>query len=333
MSSIHYFQRYSQKENVVTNNTLLLFSHLYFYNPLRLQTFLQEILKEDVPLDVGVSFQQQTKLKEGSVPDGTLTQTSFKIVIETKLYKSPDIEQVESYLNGFDKEDKKILLSLSPVEPSDEFRKQVNDRIRDYNSNIIFVSTTFEQIIDSYESILSDQDYEMKDLLEDYRAFCAEERLLPETEFLMRAVACGKTLDENFEFNIYYAPVSRACRNHRYIGICKEKCIYGIGEIENIIHADLIEGKLQVKESAKPITDDQKQKIMEVISHAKENYGYDTAKNHKFFMVKKYYPTEFKKTTAGQLRSAQFLNLKKLLKLDNLPGTEDIAERLKQFTW
>mgnify|MGYP001558126963 CR=1 FL=1 len=166
-----------------------------------MQTFLQEILKEDVPLGVGASFQQQTKLKKGSVPDGALTQTSFKIVIETKLYKSPDIEQVESYLNGFDKEDKKILLSLRHVEHSDEFRKQVNDRIRGYNSNIIFVSTTFEQIIDSYESILSDQDYEMKDLLEDYRAFCAEERLLPETEFLMRAVACGKTLDENFEFN------------------------------------------------------------------------------------------------------------------------------------
>ncbi len=29
MSNIHYFPRYSQKENMVTNNTLLLFSQLY----------------------------------------------------------------------------------------------------------------------------------------------------------------------------------------------------------------------------------------------------------------------------------------------------------------
>lgn len=336
MSSLHYFQRYSQKENVVTNNTLLLFSRLYAYKPSQLEAFLQEILK-DAPIEVGVSFQQQTKLKAGSVPDGTLTQASFKVVIETKLYNSHEIGQLTSHLNAFDKEDKKILLSLSPVEPTDDFQKEVRDFIKDYNkkanSNINFVCTTFEQIIDSYESILSDQDYEMKDLLEDYKLFCTEAGLFPETDFLMRAVTCGWTLDENFEFNLYYDPVTRSCREHKYIGIYSDKCIRGIGEIENIIHANLNDGSLQIKTSTKPITDDQKTRIIAVIPHAKEAYGYDITNDHRFFMVKKYYPTEFKKASKGPLRGMQYFNLKKLLNIDKLPSTENIAQQLRQYNW
>ena len=319
MRAIHYFQRYSQKENVVTNNTLLLFSRLYSYNPLRLETFLQEILK-DAPIEVGVSFRQQIKSKAGSVPDGTMTQASFKIVMETKLLNSHGhaIEQLTSHLKAFGREDKKILLSLSPVEPSDEFQKEVKNFIKNHNkktnSNIKYVCTTFEQIIDSYENILSDQDYEMKDLLEDYKSFCEEAGLFPETDFLMRAVTCGWTLDENLEFNLYYDPVSRSCRKHKYIGIYSDKCIRGIGEIENIIHADLIEGSLQVKKSATPVTEDQKQRIIAVIPHAKEACGYEIANDHKFFMAKKFYPTEFKKTTKGPLRGVQYFNLKEIIK-------------------
>ncbi len=41
MSEIHYFQRYSQKENVITNNTLLLFSRLYNHSPQKFNLFLK----------------------------------------------------------------------------------------------------------------------------------------------------------------------------------------------------------------------------------------------------------------------------------------------------
>ena len=86
MNTIHYFQRYSQRENVVTNNTLLLFSRLYTHNPYSFGGFINECL--DAPLGVGVSFVQQKRASsKGSVPDGLISQSSFKIVIETKLYK------------------------------------------------------------------------------------------------------------------------------------------------------------------------------------------------------------------------------------------------------
>ena len=336
MSSVHYFQRYSQKENVVTNNTLLLMSRLYSYNPLRLEAFLNEILK-DATIDVGVSIQQQTRTEMGSIPDGLLYQKSFKVIIETKLYNNHDLGQLTRHLDAFGNEDNKILLSLSPLEPAPAFQSKVKDFIRDHKkkmtSNIIFLCTTFERIIESYESILSDHDYEMKDLVEDYRSFCAESNLLPETDYTMRTVTCGWTMDENFKFNLYYDPVSRSCQEHKYIGIYRDKCIRGIGEIENIIHADLIDDSLQINESSTNVTDEQKKRIIEVIPHAKETCGYDITRDHKFFLVKKFYPTEYKKTSKGPLRGIQYFNLKKELKLNKLPSIEEIAKKLRDHHW
>ena len=38
---VHYFQRYSTKENVATANTMLLFSRLYSYSPNKFFDFLK----------------------------------------------------------------------------------------------------------------------------------------------------------------------------------------------------------------------------------------------------------------------------------------------------
>lgn len=40
MTDIHYFPRYSQPENVVTNNTLLLLLRLYQYNRFKFERFM-----------------------------------------------------------------------------------------------------------------------------------------------------------------------------------------------------------------------------------------------------------------------------------------------------
>ena len=44
MSQVTYFQRYSQRENVVSNNTLMLLSRLYFNNPSLLGDMLNDLL-------------------------------------------------------------------------------------------------------------------------------------------------------------------------------------------------------------------------------------------------------------------------------------------------
>lgn len=60
MSKIHYFQRYSQKENVVTNNTMLLFSRLYSNYPFRFECVVGSLLNRGgVCYDVGLAITVQ----------------------------------------------------------------------------------------------------------------------------------------------------------------------------------------------------------------------------------------------------------------------------------
>ncbi|MBE7557042.1 MAG: hypothetical protein HS126_38880 [Anaerolineales bacterium] len=336
MTQIHYFQRYSQKENVVTNNTLLLFSRLYSYSPFRLQAFLNEIL-QDVSIDVGVSFKQQIKAQKDSIPDGLLIQQSFKVVVETKLYSNYDPDQLRRHLQAFSSEETQVLLLLNPSEPSPEFKTEVKAFVRDFNksknTNIVFVCTTFAQVIESYKGVLAEHDYEMIELLEDYRNFCTETGLLPRVKYTMRAVGCGLTLDENFEFNLYYDAVNKSYREHKYIGIYANKCIRGIGEIENVIVADLVNSTLQILESVFPVTDDHRRRIVKVIAKAKDNNGWDISKGMRFFLVKHVYETEYRKQSRGSMRGTQYFDLGELLGISDLPDTVQIAEMLKTKDW
>ncbi len=72
MADIHYFPRYSQKENMVTNNTLLLFNRLYQHHTHRFKQFINLILEDsDLELDTTVKFSQQVK-GTGSIPDAVV---------------------------------------------------------------------------------------------------------------------------------------------------------------------------------------------------------------------------------------------------------------------
>lgn len=78
---IHYFQRYHDKENVATANTMLLLSRLYQYSTGKFFKFLKSEFFPD-------SFEPELTLQDksiDSVPDATITQESFKIVVETEI--------------------------------------------------------------------------------------------------------------------------------------------------------------------------------------------------------------------------------------------------------
>ena len=80
---IHYFQRYHEKENVATANTMLLLSRFYQYSSDKFFRLLkQEFLGNG--FEPEISFNLQKKSVD-SIPDATITQESFKIVVETKL--------------------------------------------------------------------------------------------------------------------------------------------------------------------------------------------------------------------------------------------------------
>ena len=340
MGSITYFQRYSQKENTVTNNTLLCLSKLYEYNPVRFQDFLNDILP-DIPIEVGVDLKQQTRAKKGikkvSTPDGQLSQSSFKIVVETKLGNKFTIRQIKDHLSAFSNETVKVLFLLNPEPIAAEQRTAIEKVITDFNeeneSNIRLVATNFEALIDSYDHVLEDRDYSIRDILQDYLQYCDDEGLLPRVDHTMRAVTCGITLEENLQFNLYYDPADRTYRNHRFVGLYKNKSIRGIGEVENIIQADMIANRLKIINSTEQVTADQIRRITDVIPHAKRTCGYNIQKNHQFFLVKEFFPTDYRKATKGGIMSRKYFDLKKVLHVEDLPDTEHIANILMDLEW
>ena len=96
---IHYFQRYHEKENVATANTMLLLSRLYQYSSDKFFRFLKSEFFSD-SFEPEIAFRLQEKSADG-IPDATITQESFKIVVETKMYDWFYSDQLIRHLSSF----------------------------------------------------------------------------------------------------------------------------------------------------------------------------------------------------------------------------------------
>lgn len=246
MSGIHYFPRYSQKENMVTNNTLLLFSRLYHHKTNLFYDFINALLeKSDVSqLENMIQFKQQVKAKR-SVPDGVIEHKSFKIIIETKLYGQENLNQIKRHCDVFNNEDRQFFILIDKEKISNQYRHKIRKYINEVNEerdkNISFVDTTFREICRAFEEILSPYDREMLELITDYEQFCLESKLIDNTHTKMRAVPVNITFKHNLKYNVYYMPSKRGYQNHRYIGLYKGKVIRAIGKITAI--ADIVYNK------------------------------------------------------------------------------------------
>lgn len=110
MSRLNIFQRFSQKENTITDNVLLLFSHLYENSPSIYNEFFSQIFEDDNLYSVSPSFRQQLGKGGKGIIDGNITSKSSSIVIETKRHGLESITKLLKYTDRFNNEDSMILL-------------------------------------------------------------------------------------------------------------------------------------------------------------------------------------------------------------------------------
>lgn len=343
MSKVHYFQRYSQKENVVTNNTLLLFSRLYNSNPHSFEAFINELVADvEVSCDIGPTFtQQQGNTSRSSTPDGAIIQCSMKVLIETKLYDNQYKDQLLRHLDGFAKEDTQVLLLINPSETSEKFDQAVQNAVSEHNqahqTDVRYCAVTFKQIITVLQDVLADHEFEMQEVLDDYRDFCKSESLLAQHESEMRAVPTGDSFDENFDHGIYFAPTSRGFSPHTYMGLYKQKAIRGIGKLTNVVSANYdleTQSFIFAKSvSGHDVTETDKSRIAAMIIDTQKRLGWNVSQNHNFFIVDRFYETEFKKRTKGGLIGSKFFDLSAILGTDALPNCAEMATILKDKSW
>lgn len=337
---IHYFQRYHLKENVDTSNTMLMLSRLYNYNADKFFSMMNSlILGEDETLEI--TFDLQVAGDE-SVPDAVISQKSFKIVVETKLYNQFCKDQLIRHLGQFSNEEIKVLLTLDPKPMRKELLDEFATDLKAYNtehaehlhSPIKHVNLTFEQLLNAMEDIVDERDTEIVSVLDDFKKYCFDEGLIPDSYKWMRAIVAGTTIQDNIEMNLYYDEASRGYSEHGYIGLYSGKSIRAVGKLIKVIVASYENGNLVYKiEVGDQATDDEINRIKEAIERAK-SYGYNLSDiPHKYFLVDHFYAIDFRKTSKNPIQKSKYFNLAEMFKYAKMPTTEQISHDLDGRTW
>lgn len=337
MSKVHYFPRYSLRENVITNNTLLLLNLFYKERPGLFEDVLNVLFKDQVELSVGIQVSQQGRIHKGTTPDANISQTSFRVVIETKRGTDFAKEQLSGHLKAFGQEATKVLLLLSN-EPLDEPAVARLIDPAEVPAGVRVVSRSFEDLIQAAKASINERDYELLELVDDYRQFCDSMDVLPWSKYWLRANTAGWSYDENMKYGVYYESLDKGTFDHHYLGLYSEKEVCAIGKMVNSVKAELVDDELVNVESDKgvDVTPEQRERIKAIIYAAKLGRGrYDVTKGCRFFIVDKFHETSFKKSTPYPIRKWRDFDLRDYLgkNLAELPPTEEIAERLKNKTW
>ncbi len=329
MANIHYFQHYSSKENTVTNNTLLLFARIFSYSNAKVSQLLATLTGEAI--EVGIEIKQQERSGD-SIPDGSLLQRSFKIAIEAKVDAPVTVKQLQRHADNLSKglEYQKILLLLTKTPMGRDEENSVRDQIFKKCPSVIFRNITYENICREAEQLFEKHEDEMRDLVEDYVAYCNEAKLFDQSPFLMRIVPCGQSGELNRKYGIYFAPSDRGYTPHQFVGIYRDKNVHTIWKIDSIfevdydgktLHKTLVQGKA---------TKDYDKKIVNVIGEAKELCGYDIAHGCHFFCGKPE-KTEYRKSSPCGIRSSKFVNLQDVI--GDFKDASDVAQKLKGKAW
>jgi hypothetical protein len=112
----------------------------------------------------------------------------------------------------------------------------------------------------------------------------------------MLAVATGTTHNDNFKYNIYYDPASRSHNyDFKFLGLYTNWGIRGVGEVTKIVYCDYDEDEdllfpTRNEDVFNNLTKDELKRIKDVIINT-EYYELETGQ--KFFLVDKFYETEY----------------------------------------
>lgn len=315
MSEIHYFPRYSQPENVVTNNTLLLLLRLHQYNRFKFEKFM-ELICADEEVQLASSWLQfrQQKGTGKSIVDGYIAQDSIKIAVETKLTEAFDPSQLENHLAVFGAEQHKLLILLSPT--LGEISKAQLEGVRQgaISRNIQVVHTSFEDIVDKTRSCLSEHDEEMLALVADYESFCSDLNLLPRDQYTLFVPPCGQSFEANERLRLYYCPATWSRRKAKYFGVYAQKTVRSIGQITKIVacEVDVASGAVAVADEDTVLTQEEKERILKATEEARMR-DWDVSSGHRFYLCDAFYKTDYRKTSQGGIRGHRYFDLEEVL--------------------
>ncbi len=336
MAVLNQFQQYSQGENTVTNNVLLMLSNLYEINPKYYEEYIRGLTEDVDRYEVIPSFLQQVNNRGNGIIDGHIQVRASKIIIETKLHGLEWIDKLLKYSDSFDDNEFKLLFHLSSKKYSQHQIDEINSRLKEnkVNGNINFHSLTYQDLVDQLKELANNYQFEyyLQRLNEHFESYCLGMSLMPKSNHVLRAMACGQSFDLNIKYKFYFDLASRGYSDFNYLGIYKWKSVRYIGKVENMIVANWNETNgLEVFEQKFELTDDQKERLINAIKESYEN-GWGVESGHRFFLLKDFEQTDFAKTSPGGIFRVRYFNLEDYI--EKVPKKmNEIAESLKLTSW
>lgn len=328
MSKIHYFQRYSSIENTVTNNTLQLIARIYNYSPAQASKLLSDIV--GVPVEIGIEIYQQERASE-SVPDGTIIQRSFKVLVESKVGSGVIEDQLLRHTMTFTGESQKILLLLTVQNLDHDAERSIAAKISKEHPGVLFRNVTYEAICSVVQGLFQPYEDEMKSLVDDYVEYCNDTGLFDQSRYLMRIVPCGDSVDLNKKYGIYFHPSDRGYTKHCYVGVYASKAVQCLWAIDSVFDVECDGEEITRTLVQGRDTDEYDDRIKAMIAEAKTVCDYDIESGHRFFCGQEAIPTNYVKVSSGGIQGARFVNLNEVI--GQFEEDSELAQRLTEKTW
>lgn len=321
MAGVSHFQRYSQRENHVTNNVLLVLRHLYQTAPGKLEQVIRDLVGQEA-IGIGLTFSQQTR-GAASMPDGMIAQAPFRLYIETKLGPRFNLDQLTRHVESIADArmanpalGEAFLLGLSTAAMDTGAKASVMEHAR--SRGIIFAQATFAEVVDRLRDVCAPHDVALSAILDDFADYLEGEELLDRGDDRMLVAACGTTFEENARFGVYYHEVDRPRRSSSaFFGAYRNWHVSLVGRIDAVLVCDFLDGKARLISAERGnATPDALERITGMIE-ATPYYDLKTTP-HRYWVMDELAPTNLSWRGRVPVRGAQYLSLAPLL----APGTQ-----------
>ncbi len=330
MANISYFQRYSQRENHATNNTLLVMRHFYQVSPQKISEVLSELCEKE--LSVGLLFEQQLR-SATSTPDALISQAPLEIYFETKRGRNLDLSQIDRHLDsindGTSNHAQKFLFGLTKAQISDADRVKILRRVKEKGKNVTFVPITFAKIVQSLRSVCAVHETALYEILSDYESYLESENLL-QTGQILSAFAVGDTFDENVQHRLYFEPADRPSKvGSSFIGLYRNKCIEQLASFNTVVVGGEIIGDYVSEKGT--LSDEERKRLQGAI----EDYPTLLNREHRYYLFGELYNTNFIKCSKGGMRGYRKFDLSEWLDYENNEqySAQEAAQRLMDKVW
>ncbi len=335
---ISQFQKYSQKENTVTNNILLMFSLL---NDIKTEYYkdLIQAITEGVDYSPSPIFKQQVGIK-GGVIDGYIEVKASKIVVETKLHATESIDKLTKYAKIFSADRQNYLWHISTKKYElQEEEKIKNELKKSYEGKTIhFNNLSFLDILENLEQIYESNKHDegLKLLFNDFNDYCHEVGLIPDSKYKYRLifVPTGFSFEWNFEHKIYFCPVNWHRQRFTYFGLYRNKSVKTIATIENCITADFDNEQklLTIHSSTEDVTEKQKERLRNALIKWGDSH---TGLKYYLFDENDFFETDFSKHSKGGIQGFRYKDLGDFLGDDQIENmtTKEISSLLRDKNW